>query len=101
MTYRGHIKNGVAVLDEPADLPEGTPVVIQPVETFGFQENLSIARLLERQQVRPVTQPADLAGDWPAEDSLDDFLSSVLYPEAQQMYDRVDTTTAPRPGRAP
>ncbi len=77
MTYRGHIKNGMAVLDEPGDLPEGTPVVIQPVGTFGFQENLSIAQLLERQQVRPVTQPADLAGDWPAGDSLDEFLSAV------------------------
>ncbi len=39
MTYRGHIKNGVAVLDEPGDLPEGTPVVILPMETFGFQED--------------------------------------------------------------
>ncbi|NLX96292.1 MAG: hypothetical protein GXY83_08950 [Rhodopirellula sp.] len=77
MTYRGHIKNGVAVLDEPTDLPEGTPVLIQPVETFGFQENLSIAQLIERQQVRPVTHPADLAGDWPLGDSLEEFLSAV------------------------
>ena len=77
MTYSGHIKNGVAVLDEPADLPEGTPVVVQPIATFGFQENLSIAQLAERQQVRPMTQPTDLAGDWPAEDSLEEFLSAV------------------------
>ena len=77
MTYRGHIKNGVAVLDEPADLPEGTPVVVQPVEAFGFQENLSIAQLVQRQQAPPVAEPADLAGDWPAEDSLDEFLSAV------------------------
>jgi len=77
MTYRGHIRNGVAVPDEPADLPEGTPVVIQPVESFAFEDNLSIAQLLERQRVRPVTQLADLAGDWPADDSLDEFLSAV------------------------
>ena len=32
MTYRGHIKNGVAVLDDDVKLPEGTPVVIQPAE---------------------------------------------------------------------
>jgi hypothetical protein len=30
MMYRGHIKNGVAVLDGDVKLPEGTAVVIQP-----------------------------------------------------------------------
>jgi hypothetical protein len=30
MTYRGHIKGGVVVLDEPVDLPEGTEVRIEP-----------------------------------------------------------------------
>ncbi len=30
MTYRGHVKNGVIVLDEPADLAEGTAVVVYP-----------------------------------------------------------------------
>ncbi|MGA2069573.1 MAG: hypothetical protein ABSG86_31770 [Thermoguttaceae bacterium] len=65
----------MAVLDEPGDLPDGTPVVIQPVGTFGFQEDLSIAELIERQGVRPVEGLADLAGDWPADDSLDDFLN--------------------------
>jgi hypothetical protein len=29
MTYRGHIQNGVVVLDERADLPDGTPVAVQ------------------------------------------------------------------------
>lgn len=77
ITYRGHIKNGVAVLDEAADLPDGTPVVIQPVGSVGFHENLSLAQLAERQQVRPVVQPADLAGDWPAGDSLDEFFAAV------------------------
>jgi len=28
MTYRGHIENGVIILDEPADLPEGVQVNI-------------------------------------------------------------------------
>ena len=32
MTYRGHIKNGVAVLDDDADLPEGAEVVITLAE---------------------------------------------------------------------
>jgi len=32
MTYRGHIKSGVAVLDERVNLPDGTPVRIIVVE---------------------------------------------------------------------
>ena len=31
MTYRGHIENGLVVLDETVALPEGTPVHIQPI----------------------------------------------------------------------
>lgn len=77
MTYRGRIKNGVAILEDAADLPDGTPVVIQPVESFGFHEDLSLAQLVERQTVPPVVEPIDLVGDWPADDSLDEFLSAV------------------------
>ena len=33
MTYRGHINKGSVVLDEPLPLPEGTHVLIAPVET--------------------------------------------------------------------
>ena len=32
MTYRGRVKNGVIVLDDPASLPEGTEVAIQPLD---------------------------------------------------------------------
>lgn len=32
MTYRGTVKGGVVVLDEPARLPEGTAVDVRPVE---------------------------------------------------------------------
>jgi hypothetical protein len=77
MTYRGHIRNGVAVLDDVAHLPEGMAVIIQPSLSFGFRENLSIAELAKRQGVGPVTNTSDLAGDWPAEDSVDEFLAQV------------------------
>ena len=30
MSYCGHIENGVVVLDELADIPEGTAVTIEP-----------------------------------------------------------------------
>ena len=32
MSYRGHVKNGVVVLDGDASLPEGVEVVIEPIE---------------------------------------------------------------------
>jgi hypothetical protein len=31
MTYRGHVENGVVVLDEPAALAEGTEVAVEPI----------------------------------------------------------------------
>ncbi len=31
MVYRGHVKNGVVVLDEPAPLPEGAEVRVEVV----------------------------------------------------------------------
>ena len=31
MTYRGHIENGLVVLDDAVALPEGTQVHIQPI----------------------------------------------------------------------
>jgi hypothetical protein len=33
VTYRGHIRNGVVVLDIGTPLPEGTPVSVEPLET--------------------------------------------------------------------
>jgi len=32
MTYKGHIRNGAVVLNEPVRLPDGSQVLIQPVE---------------------------------------------------------------------
>ena len=32
MVYQGHVENGVVVFDEPADLPDGTRVRIEPVK---------------------------------------------------------------------
>ncbi len=33
MTYRGHIENGVVVFDDQVQLPEGSQVRIEPVES--------------------------------------------------------------------
>jgi hypothetical protein len=75
MTYRGHIQNGVAVLDTPVDLPDGTPVRIE-VERAGpeFWQNKSDSVLAREQNVQPLQDIRELTGDWPDEDSIDDFL---------------------------
>ena len=51
--------------------------VAQPEGATGFWEAQSIAQLAEQQQVQPVTGIDDLAGEWPADESLDEFLNMV------------------------
>jgi hypothetical protein len=36
MTYRGRVKDGVIVLDQPAVLPEGAEVDVIPTESSGI-----------------------------------------------------------------
>jgi hypothetical protein len=78
MTYRGHIKNGVAVLDNPVKLPEGTPVQIgiDPRES-AFWRGQSIEELARAQNAEPCDDPDKLAGEWPEDESLDDFLALI------------------------
>jgi hypothetical protein len=33
MVYRGHIQNGLVVIDDQVSLPEGTIVMVEPVST--------------------------------------------------------------------
>lgn len=47
MTYKGHIQNGVVVLDEPTLLPEGAEVRIDLVEDFSSQPQTSERSLYE------------------------------------------------------
>jgi len=78
MTYRGHIRNGVAVLDTPVTLPDGTPVRVE-VERIdsAFWQNKSAQELASEQGVQPIKSVDELGGDWPAEDSIDEFLGFV------------------------
>lgn len=43
MVYKGHIENGVAILDEPADIEEGTTVLIEVADerTHGAVKSLA------------------------------------------------------------
>ena len=78
MTYRGHMQNGVAVLDAPANLPDGTPVRIEVERVESpFWQNKSIAELLEDRAPSSAHTLEDLAGDWPEEDSIDQFLAFI------------------------
>jgi hypothetical protein len=40
MVYKGHVKNGVVVFDEPAPLPEGAEVRVEPIEAGKDFESL-------------------------------------------------------------
>jgi hypothetical protein len=91
MTYRGHVENGVVLLDDPVRLPDGTEVSVRPVvgshpgqsepsgaaDSSSFWQPLSIAELAEQQQVSPAQSLEELAGDWPEDESLDQFLDSL------------------------
>ena len=78
MTYRAHIKNGVAVLDQPVSLPDGMAVRIQisPADSE-FWQNRSIDELATDQGVQVCDDPRDIAGDFPADESIDHFLDTI------------------------
>jgi hypothetical protein len=76
MTYRGHIKNGVAVLDTPVSLPDGTPVSVEVAPANAdFWRGKSVEELAREQGVGPIKNLGELAIDWPQDDSVDEFLS--------------------------
>lgn len=78
MTYRGHIKNGVAVLDAQIKLPDGTPVQvdIQPSDS-DFWRGKNVEETAQEQSVHPVADLDQLAGDWPENETVDDFLALI------------------------
>jgi hypothetical protein len=60
MTYRAHIRNGVAVLDDAVTLGEGTAVLIEPIETTAAAGKAgSIAELLRDVAGKGQGLPAD------------------------------------------
>jgi hypothetical protein len=79
MTYNGHIKNGVAVLDSPITLPDGTRVrvEVEPAAGSDFWAGKTVEELAREQGTQPINNLAALAIDWPKDDSVDEFLSLV------------------------
>jgi hypothetical protein len=74
-------EDGVLKPEGRVDLPEGARGIAHIRESAngsgGFWANPNIDQLREQQGTRPIHRPEDLAGDWPADDSVDEFLESV------------------------
>ena len=68
MTYRGHIENGVVVLDDHARIPEGTPV-----------------QVWDRPDVRDDDPAPESPGDLPDEDAI-----PTLYERLEGLIGTVD-----------
>ena len=75
MTYRGHVKNGVVVLDQSAELPEGMPVEVTPLgrSNVAASQAEAMPTLYERLKdvIGTVEGPPDLA------DNHDHYLYGV------------------------
>jgi len=80
-------ENGVLRPEGPVDFPEGARGIAHirevnggtPPTSSGFWSSPTIDQLRKQQGTLPLRRPEDLAGDWPAEDSLDEFLDSVRH----------------------
>lgn len=46
MTYHGHVKNGVVILEKRVKLAEGTPVRVQPLKKPPFKKKAGSAQTL-------------------------------------------------------
>ena len=62
MTYRGHVKNGVVIFDEPANLPEGTEVRVEQV-TQEAAEPPNWAEVFKDVAGKAKDLPSDLAAN--------------------------------------
>ncbi|OGJ85488.1 MAG: hypothetical protein A2268_03130 [Candidatus Raymondbacteria bacterium RifOxyA12_full_50_37] len=58
MTLKGHVDNGVIILDEPVNLPNGTRVTIQS-------------------KVGKVKDPSGIAGSWVDDRSAEEIIKDI------------------------
>jgi hypothetical protein len=66
MVYRGHVKNGVVVLDDPVTLPEGLQVQIeiparQPDQFAGDEASHTLGQMLLKYAGKAIGLPSDAA----------------------------------------
>jgi hypothetical protein len=75
MSYRGRMVNGVAVLETPGVIPDGTLVRVEVENKLAdFWKAHSLEELAQEQGVRPLQSADELKGDWPEDESIDEFL---------------------------
>ncbi len=72
MIYRGHVKNGVVVLDDDASLPDGMEVSIQPIATPSADPGIEDAPTLYERLKPFIGSATGLPPD--ASQRIDDFL---------------------------
>jgi hypothetical protein len=91
MSLEGRIQDGAVVFDQPVPLAEGTRVRVEPVsvppDRNGDRESLvgtpsfwmkrSVEELAAEQKPQPLNNLNELGGEWPEEDSVDEFLALV------------------------
>ncbi len=89
MGFQGHIKKGMVVVDEPLPLPDGTPVVVEPIATpADFWRAWSLDELAGRQGVCAPSRVEDLLGGWPADERDDGFEQAFRSWRDRELEDR-------------
>lgn len=80
MNFTGHVEKGRIVLDAPLPLPDGTPVLVEPLTTTptDFWQSHSLDDLAEQQGVSTPRSFGDLLGGWPTDELDDDFEKAFL-----------------------
>ncbi|HOC70250.1 MAG TPA: hypothetical protein PLL36_03525 [Candidatus Hydrogenedentes bacterium] len=61
MVYKGHVENGMVILDEPADMQEGTPVLIEVADKRAHVLRRSLAERMRNVIGKAQDLPEDAA----------------------------------------
>lgn len=86
MSYRGHVKDGVVVLDPPGALPDGTEVRVDPLspsaepsmlDAAAFWKSMSFEQLAATQRVTVPQSFEEVLGGWP-DDEIDDGFEDAI-----------------------
>jgi len=72
MVYKGHVENGMVVLDEPADIQEGTPVLIEVADKRAHGLRRSLAERMSNVIGKAQNLPEDAA------EHHDDYLYGII-----------------------
>ena len=87
MDFKGYVDKGWIKPTKPMTLPDGTPVTFtraktetrrgeRPGRIVGWRSR-SVRDLATEQGTKALRSLAQLAGDWPSSNSIDEFLKSV------------------------